>query len=113
MSRNDTASMPRSAKRRSAVATMRSGVEPAVFGGEPRRDATEVRLRGSITCLKQPHAVGSPFVRGDTRRRAARAMPHHWRVFTVVVAAVAMASMDGGMVPILFKDIQATFPDTP
>jgi EmrB/QacA subfamily drug resistance transporter len=40
-------------------------------------------------------------------------MPHHWRVFTVVVAAVAMASMDGGMVPILFKDIEATFPDTP
>jgi EmrB/QacA subfamily drug resistance transporter len=40
-------------------------------------------------------------------------MPHHWRVFTVVVAAVAMASMDGGMVPILFADIQRTFEDTP
>jgi EmrB/QacA subfamily drug resistance transporter len=38
---------------------------------------------------------------------------HHWRVFTVVSAAVAMASMDGGMVPILFNDISASFPDTP
>ena len=40
-------------------------------------------------------------------------MEHHWRVFTVVSAAVAMASMDGGMVPILFQDIGASFPDTP
>jgi MFS family permease len=39
-------------------------------------------------------------------------MPYHWRVFTVVASAVAMASMDGGMVPILFKDIQTSFPDT-
>jgi EmrB/QacA subfamily drug resistance transporter len=33
-------------------------------------------------------------------------------VFTVVVAAVAMASLDGGMVPILFEDIARSFPDT-
>jgi EmrB/QacA subfamily drug resistance transporter len=40
------------------------------------------------------------------------AMPHHWRVFAVVAAAIAMASMDGGMVPILFKDIETSFDDT-
>ncbi len=42
-----------------------------------------------------------------------RVMPDHWRVFTVVTAAVAMASMDGGMTPLIFSDIQRTFADTP
>ena len=51
---------------------------------------------------------------GWHRLRAVRGpIEHHWRVFTVVGAAVAMASMDGGMIPILFQDIQASFPDTP
>lgn len=72
-------------------------------------------------CLKLGHAVGSPIVRGGLSRRQSGVdstvdegfRAHHWRVFTVVVAAVAMASMDGGMVPILFRDIQRTFVDTP
>lgn len=60
-------------------------------------------------------------MRGDPQRRYSindatlddgTGVALHWRVFTVVVAAVAMASMDGGMVPILIKDIQRTFPDT-
>jgi EmrB/QacA subfamily drug resistance transporter len=37
----------------------------------------------------------------------------HWKVFTIVAAAVAMASMDGGMVPIIFPSIETTFAGTP
>jgi MFS family permease len=40
-------------------------------------------------------------------------LEHHWRVFGVVAAAVFMASMDSGMVPIIFDDIERTFSDTP
>ncbi len=42
-----------------------------------------------------------------------RRMPDHWRVFTVVTASVAMASMDGGMIPLVFSDIRREFSDTP
>jgi NTE family protein len=42
-----------------------------------------------------------------------RRLELHWRVFAVVTAAVGMASMDGGMAPILFPGIEKTFSDTP
>lgn len=42
-----------------------------------------------------------------------RTLPDHWRVFTVVTASVAMASMDGGMIPLVFSDIRREFADTP
>ena len=42
-----------------------------------------------------------------------RRLPDHWRVFTVVTASVAMASMDGGMIPLVFSDIRREFSDTP
>jgi EmrB/QacA subfamily drug resistance transporter len=48
----------------------------------------------------------------DTTGEKRSGLPRHWRVFFVVSAAVALASMDGGMVPILFNDIEKSFPDT-
>ena len=42
-----------------------------------------------------------------------RKLPDHWRVFTVVTASVAMASMDGGMIPLVFSDIRREFAGTP
>lgn len=42
-----------------------------------------------------------------------RRLPDHWRVFTVVTSTVAMASMDGGMIPLVFSDIRREFADTP
>jgi EmrB/QacA subfamily drug resistance transporter len=40
-------------------------------------------------------------------------LPEHWRVFTVVTSAVAMASMDGGMIPLVFSDMRREFAGTP
>jgi EmrB/QacA subfamily drug resistance transporter len=51
-------------------------------------------------------------VDGAVRAARRRRVPHHWRVFFVVAAPVAIASMDGGMVPILFHDIESSFPRT-
>jgi len=50
--------------------------------------------------------------RSDDARATRRGLPHHWRVFTVVTATAAMASLDGGMVPIIFADIERTFSDS-
>lgn len=36
----------------------------------------------------------------------------HWRVFTIVAAAVGVASMDAGMLPILFHGIHEAYPGT-
>ncbi|HEV8296488.1 MAG TPA: MFS transporter [Acidimicrobiales bacterium] len=40
-------------------------------------------------------------------------LEHHWRVFAIVTTAVFMSSMDAGMVPIIFDDIEHTFSHTP
>lgn len=40
-------------------------------------------------------------------------LPAHWRVFTIVTASVGMASMDGGMIPLVFSDIRKDFAGTP
>jgi NTE family protein len=87
---------------------MRSGVEPPAFDGRAIPATYAREAARSITCLKRLTRIGSRFV-GIGEQRG---LPRHWRVFIVVVAAVAMASLDAGMVPILFDDIQKSFPDT-
>lgn len=47
----------------------------------------------------------------SARRRPV--LPHHWVVFSVVVSAIFVASMDAGMVPVIFPRIEASFPGTP
>lgn len=42
-----------------------------------------------------------------------RKLPEHWRVFTVVTTSVGMASMDGGMIPLVFSDMRREFAGTP
>jgi EmrB/QacA subfamily drug resistance transporter len=42
-----------------------------------------------------------------------RRLPEHWRVFSIVTTSVGMASMDGGMIPLVFSDMRREFAATP